>query len=346
MKSCRIGIIGAGRIGKLHAENICYRLPQFTVAGIADPCIDLEWAQLLGIPLISTQSNDLINHPAIDAILIASPSHLHTKQIIAASEAGKAVFCEKPIGLTETDIQHCLAVVERQHTLLQIGFNRRFDPNFASIHRRVQAGEIGQPNLVRITSRDPGWSMEYIKTSGGIFMDMTIHDFDMARFLMHADVIEVYATGSVLIHPGFAECQDFDTAVIQLRFENGALGVIDNSRQAVYGYDQRVEVAGDKGLLLAKNQLQHGAYYFGRGETRSANPLHFFLERYQEAYIAELEAFYESWLHQQPSQVTGYDGLQALRIAMAANQSLQTGQPVKLMAAFNNMTESKIGVRA
>ncbi|TAK71907.1 MAG: inositol 2-dehydrogenase [Gammaproteobacteria bacterium] len=331
MKPCRIGIIGAGRIGKLHAENIYYRLSQFMLAGIADPCVDREWAQSLSIPLITTQHEELIHHPAIDAILIASPSAFHTNQIIAASQANKAVFCEKPLGLTEEAIQACLTVVEQQQTLLQIGFNRRFDPNFASIHRRVQLGEIGHPHLVHITSRDPTWpSMDYIKTSGGIFMDMTIHDFDMARFLIGSDVVEVFASGSVLIHPDFAECNDSDTAVIQLRFKNGALGVIDNSRQAVYGYDQRVEVFGHQGYLLAKNQTQHAVHYFGRHETRYANPLYFFLERYQEAYLAELESFYQAWLHHQPSPVTGNDGLQALRIAMAAKQSLQTGKAICL----------------
>lgn len=331
MKTCRIGVIGAGRIGKLHAENICYRLSQFTLAGIADPFINLEWAQSLNVPLITTNCDELIQHPDIDALIIASPSSLHTKQIVAASLANKAIFCEKPLGLTEEEIQTCLQTVDEQKALLQIGFNRRFDPNFASIQHRVQAGEVGAPHFVRITSRDPASpSKEYIKTSGGLFMDMAIHDFDMARFLTGSEVTEVYATGSVLINPDFAEFNDVDTAVIQLRFQNGALGVIDNSRQAVYGYDQRIEVFGPTGTLLAKNQIQHAVQYWSRNEIRNSNPLYFFLERYEEAYIAELEAFYDAWLLGKPSPVSGQDGLQALRIAMAAKKSLQTHQPVTI----------------
>ena len=331
MKTCRIGIIGTGRIGKLHAENICRQLPQFSLLGIADPYLDHDWAKSLRIPLVTKENEDLIQHPDIDVILIASPSTFHPSQIVAASCAKKAIFCEKPLGLTEMEIGHCLDVVNHHQTLLQVGFNRRFDPDFAYLQQSIRRGKIGKPHLVQITSRDPAPPpKEYIKTSGGIFMDMSIHDFDMARFLMGSEVTEVYAEGSVLIHSDFAECNDVDTAVIQLRFASGALGVINNSRQAVYGYDQRVEVFGSEGTLLTHNQRQHAVIHLNKNETQLSNPLYFFLERYEAAYLAEMKAFYEAWYYQQPSPVSGWDGLQALRIAVAAKQSLLTHQPVKI----------------
>ena len=330
-KPCRIGIIGAGRIGRIHAENIKYHLPHFHLQAVADPFLDRQWAEKLSIACISKQVEEVLFHPDLDAVIIASPSHLHIEQIKAASESGKAIFCEKPIGLSEEDIQSTLHVVNTNKTLLQLGFNRRFDPSFAHLQKRVEAGEIGTPHIVKITSRDPACpSKEYCATSGGIFMDMTIHDFDMARFLTQSEVVEVYATGSILINPDFELYNDVDTAIIQLRFANGALGVIDNSRQAVYGYDQRIEVFGSSGMLLAANQLEHSVTHYAKATTEQANPQHFFLERYQQAYIAELKAFYDAWVDNKPSPVPGEDGLQALRIAKAAKQSLESKQPVVL----------------
>lgn len=329
IKRCRIGIIGAGRIGKLHAENIVKRIPQFALVGIADPYVDKTWAESLQIPDIQKDVNALIHDDNIDAVLIASPSNLHTEHVIAASNAGKAIFCEKPLGLTIEDIELAMGAVNKNQTLLQVGFNRRFDPTFAHVQQQVQQGAIGKPHLVKITSRDPACpSKEYCETSGGLFMDMAIHDFDMARFLTGSDVTEVYASGAVLINESFAEFNDVDTAIIHLRFANGALGIIDNSRQAVYGYDQRVEVFGAEGSLQANNHTENAVVHLNKSGTRHANPLYFFLERYQAAYVAEMEAFYLAWLNAHPSPVSGNDGLQALRIAMAAKQSLQSNLPV------------------
>ncbi|WED42858.1 inositol 2-dehydrogenase [Legionella cardiaca] len=328
---CRIGILGAGRIGKLHAENIRYHLPQFKLAAIADPLINREWADSLQIPLISQHCDEVIQHPQIDAILVASPSHLHIAQIKAASEAGKAIFCEKPVGLPEDNIQGVLEAVDNNKTLLQLGFNRRFDASFANIKERIITGEIGVPQIIRITSRDPACPpKDYCAASGGIFMDMTIHDFDMARFLSGSEVVEVYASGAVLINPDFESYNDVDTAVVQMRFASGALGVIDNSRQAVYGYDQRLEVFGSQGMLLADNQLNHGVKGFSSHRTNQANPKYFFLERYQQAFIAELQAFYHAWLNNMPSPVSGWDAFKALQIAKAAKQSLAIHLPVKV----------------
>lgn len=330
-KLCKIGILGAGRIGKLHAENIKYHLPQFELAAIADPALDRQWGDKLAIPLLSANVEDVLFHPELDAVIIASPSHLHLDQINAASESGKAIFCEKPIGLDEDDIISCLNVVKINKTLLQLGFNRRFDPSFASLQQRVNAGDIGTPHIIKITSRDPACpTKEYCATSGGLFMDMTIHDFDMARFVTESEVVEVYATGAVLINPDFEALNDVDTALIQLRFANGALGIIDNSRQAVYGYDQRIEVFGAKGMLLAENQLKNSVSLYSANTTAHANPQYFFLERYQQAYLSELQAFYEAWVNQKSSPVSGDDALQALRIAKAAKQSLERKMPVTL----------------
>ncbi|KTD60488.1 inositol 2-dehydrogenase [Legionella shakespearei] len=328
-KTCRIGIVGAGRIGKLHAENIKYHLPQFDLRVVADPQLDQQWGDKLSVSCLSTKVEDVLFHPDLDAVIIASPSHLHLEQIKAASESGKAIFCEKPIGLDEEEIVSALQVVEANKTLLQLGFNRRFDPSFANLQKRVQEGELGAPHIVKITSRDPACpSKEYCATSGGIFMDMTIHDFDMARFVTQSEVVEVYATGAVLINPDFEAFNDVDTALIQLRFANGALGIIDNSRQAVYGYDQRVEVFGQKGMLLAANQLQHSVMHYSSQTTAQANPQYFFLERYQQAYLTELHSFYDAWANNKASPVSGEDGLQALRIAKAAKRSLESGLPV------------------
>lgn len=330
-KLCRIGIIGAGRIGKLHAEHIKYHLPQFDLKVIADPCLDKQWAQRLSIPNLSHKVEDVLFHPDLDAVLIASPSTMHLEHIKAASESGKAIFCEKPIGLDENEIIDVLQLVKSNKTLLQLGFNRRFDPSFANLQKRVHAGEIGATHIVKITSRDPACPpKEYVATSGGMFMDMTIHDFDMARFLAQSEVTEVYATGAVLINPDFAEYDDVDTAIIQLRFANGTLAVIDNSRQAVYGYDQRIEVFGEKGMLLAANQLEHSVHHYSKTDTGHANPQYFFLERYHQAFIGELASFYDAWANNKPSPVSGDDGLQTLRIAKAAKQSLETRLPVCL----------------
>jgi myo-inositol 2-dehydrogenase/D-chiro-inositol 1-dehydrogenase len=335
-KECRLGIIGAGRIGKLHAENIKHRLPQFNLMAISDPKLDQDWAKSMQIPLIDLTADALITHPDLDAVLIASPSDCHVKHIIAASRAGKAIFCEKPIGLAEAEIISACQEVESNNTLLQIGFNRRFDPSFATLRARVQNGDIGTPQVVKITSRDPACPPKgYVETSGGIFMDMTIHDFDMARFLTFSEVVEVYAAGSVLISPEFEAFHDVDTAIVQMRFANGALGVIDNSRQALYGYDQRIEVFGSAGMLRAENQLENTVTHYSSRQVDQAKPKYFFLERYEQAFVAELSAFYDAWANQKPSPVSSWDGLQAVRIAMAAKQSLETNLPVSIQRDYS-----------
>ncbi|KTD75141.1 myo-inositol-2-dehydrogenase [Legionella waltersii] len=330
-KRCRIGILGAGRIGKIHAENVKYHIPNCELVALADPNLDFQWAENLGIALMTHHSEEVINHPNIDAIIIASPSTQHIQHINDSIKAGKSVFCEKPIGINEEEIVSTLQAVRDSNTLLQIGFNRRFDPSFSNLRLRLKGGEIGSPQLIRITSRDPRCpSTEYIATSGGLFLDMTIHDFDMARYLAQSEVVEVYAMGAVLINPEFENLNDIDTAIIQLRFMNGTMATIDNSRQAVYGYDQRIEVFGSEGMLQANNIHEHSVSCLNANNSYSAKPQYFFLERYQQAFVEEIKAFCEAWKNSLPSPVSGNDALQALRIANAANQSLKTKLPVVL----------------
>ena len=255
-KWINIGLIGAGRIGRLHAENLSRHIDGARLSAIADVCLETaeEIAQKFEVPMAVPDYRVLLENPAIDAVAICSATDTHSAIIEAAAEAGKDIFCEKPIDFSLQKIDLALAAVKKAGVKLQIGFNRRFDPNFQKVRQLVAAGKIGTPHLLRITSRDPAPPpLEYIKVSGGIFLDMTIHDFYMASFLMQQPVSEIYAAGSVLVDPAIGTAGDIDTAAITLRFEGGAIGVIDNSRQAVYGYDQRVEVFGSAGMVTIGN---------------------------------------------------------------------------------------------
>lgn len=329
----RLGVIGAGRIGKLHAENIALRLPEAEVAAIAD--VDLAAAQAAAARLrISRAVADyrhLLDDPALEAVVICSSTDTHAAIACEAAAAGKHIFCEKPIDLSLERIDQVLAAVERAGVHFQVGFNRRFDPNFAQVRRMVAEGKIGAPHLLRITSRDPAPPpLAYVRVSGGIFLDMTIHDFDMARFLMGSDVTEVYAAGSVLVDPEIGAAGDLDTVLVTLRFANGALGVIDNSRQAVYGYDQRVEVFGAGGMVAVANNTPDAHVYSNADGVHSAKPLYFFLERYTESYINEMRAFLAAVRAGTTPPVTGRDGRQAVVVGLAARRSYQAGRPVKL----------------
>jgi myo-inositol 2-dehydrogenase / D-chiro-inositol 1-dehydrogenase len=328
-----IGVIGAGRIGKLHAENLVTRIPQASVPAIADVVLDAakETAAKLGIPKATADYQEIIADPNIHAVAICSATDTHSQIIVEAAQAGKHIFCEKPIDLTLEKIDTALAAVDKAGVKLQIGFNRRFDPNFAHIREVVASGGIGEPHVLRITSRDPAPPpISYIKVSGGIFLDMTIHDFDMARFLMGSEVTEVFAAGAVLVDPAIGEAGDVDTAVITLRFANGALGMIDNSRKAVYGYDQRTEMFGSKGAVSAENQTPYRATLSNNSGVHTPNPLYFFLERYNDAYIVEMNDFIDAVVNDKPVPVTGADGRAPVVIGMAAWKSVREGRPVKL----------------
>ncbi len=333
MKPVTFGIIGAGRIGKLHADNLLSRVDGARLKAITDPFLDEDWAASRNIPLTGKDHRILLDDPEIDAILIGSPSAEHAPQMIECAEARKHIFCEKPIALDPEIIRNALAEVDKSGVKLQVGFNRRFDPNFSAVQHQVASGALGDPHIIRITSRDPAPPpAEYVAGSGGMFLDMTIHDFDMACFLSGSEVNEVHAYGAVLVDPEIGKAGDIDTAVISLKFANGALGIIENSRKAVYGYDQRVEVFGAKGTAMADNNTPTSMIVLNESGTIRDKPLYFFLERYKTAFVAEMQAFVDAIREDKPTLVSGKDGLVPVLIAMAAKESLKTGKPVQVVS--------------
>jgi len=332
MKPVTFGIIGAGRIGKLHADNLLSCVDGACLKAITDPFLDEDWAASRNIPLTGKDHRILLNDPEIDAVLIGSPSAEHAPQMIECAEAGKHIFCEKPIALDPEIIRNALAEIDKSGVKLQVGFNRRFDPNFSAVQHQVASGALGDPHIIRITSRDPAPPpAEYVAGSGGMFLDMTIHDFDMARFLSSSEVTEVHAYGAVLVDPEIGKAGDIDTAVISLKFANGALGIIENSRKAVYGYDQRVEVFGAKGTAMADNNTPTSMAVLNESGTIRDKPLYFFLERYKTAFVAEMQAFVDAVRNDEPTKVSGKDGLVPVLIALAAQESLKTGKPVQVI---------------
>ncbi|HEX7056692.1 MAG TPA: inositol 2-dehydrogenase [Bacilli bacterium] len=337
MEKIKVGFIGAGRIGKIHIENLL-RLPQVEIAAISDLYANAElaaWASAKGIGNVTQNSDDVIRNPDINAVFICSSTNTHVPLIKQAAQAGKHIFCEKPVSMDILQTEEAIEAVRQAGIGLQIGFNRRFDHNFKRVRDHVREGTIGDPHIIKITSRDPNPPHEdYIKVSGGIFMDMMIHDFDMARYLCGSEVEEVYAQGNILVDQVFAKYGDVDTAIVNMRFQNGALGVIDNSRKAVYGYDQRVEVFGSKGSVQIANDHPNTAVISSADGIVSEKPLHFFLERYREAYVEETRLFIDSLLHGRPLPVTGDDALQAERIALAAKLSYRLNRPVKIKEIY------------
>ncbi len=333
-KKLKVGILGAGRIGRLHTENIIYRIPDVEVSAIADAFLNddmIKWAKNLGVANITKDPDDIFKNDEINAVLICSSTDTHAKFIIDAAKAGKHIFCEKPIDYDIVKIKEALNAVEKAGVKLQIGFVRRFDHNHKKVHDTVKSGKIGDPHIIKITSRDPEPPpVNYIKVSGGLFFDMTIHDFDMARYLSCSEVEEVYAKATVLVDPTIGELGDVDTAIVILKFKNGALGVIDNSRKSNYGYDQRTEVLGSRGCVMVSNDTPNSAEIYTEEGIEKEKPLWFFLERYNDAFIAELRAFFDSILNDTEPLVTGNDGLQPVLIAMAANRSLKENRPVKI----------------
>ena len=330
----KIGVIGAGRIGKIHSENIARLVPRAELAGIADIRLSAEqeaWAKNLGARIAAKNPDELLKDPSIQAIAICSSTDTHADFVIEAAAAGKHIFCEKPVDLSVPKVKAALEAVRKAGVKLQIGFNRRFDHNFARIREHTLAGRIGAVHLVKISSRDPAPPpASYVAGSGGIFLDMMIHDFDMARFQAGSGITEVFAAGSVLVDPEIGRAGDVDTAVVTLKFANGAIGVIDNSRKAVYGYDQRVEVFGSAGAAVADNDLPSTVKLYGESGVYGEKPLYFFLERYRGAFIEELVSFADAVLNDKPVAVSGEDGLQDMYAAIAAGVSLKEGRPVKI----------------
>jgi myo-inositol 2-dehydrogenase / D-chiro-inositol 1-dehydrogenase len=329
----RVGIIGAGRIGRVHAETLAFRIPEACVVSIAD--VNREAAEVLAnrcrIGQVAKSSEDILEDRSIDAVLICSSTDTHACLIAAAAGAGKHIFCEKPIARTLAEIDDALEAVERAGVKLQVGFNRRFDANFARVRRAVADGEIGRPSLMHIISRDPGPPpLAYVRVSGGIFVDMTIHDFDMARFVIGDEVEEVYTAGAVHVDPEIGKVGDLDTALIVLRFRNGVIGTIDNSRRAAYGYDQRIEILGSEGKIETDNCYPNAAEVStGKAVCRDL-PLNFFMERYRESFAAELQAFIGAVREDRPTPVTGIDGRIPIQMALAARRSYDEHRPVRL----------------
>jgi myo-inositol 2-dehydrogenase/D-chiro-inositol 1-dehydrogenase len=327
----KFAVLGCGRIGRMHALNLA-RHPRaelvyvYDIAGdAAAAAADATGARRAG------EVDEILDAGDVEAVLIASSTDSHLDLLVRAVEAGKAVLCEKPLDLDLAKVDASWARLKDHNPTIMVGFNRRFDPSFKALRRRIQAGEIGKLEQVVITSRDPGPPpVAYIKTSGGLFRDMTIHDFDMARYLM-GDIAAVHATGANLVDPEIAAAGDIDAAMITLVAQSGALCQISNSRRSAYGYDQRIEAFGEGGMLQAGNQRPTTVSFWGAAATAARDPvLHFFIERYTPAYLAEIDHFVDC-VEKGAAPLAGYrDGREALRLADAALESMRSGQTVRL----------------
>ncbi len=325
----KIGLIGAGRIGEIHAKNI-FQTKNAKLIAISD--INTERAKILSEEFNAKvlSADEIIQNSEIDAVLICSSTDTHLNYIIEAAKAGKHIFCEKPLALNLNEIDEALKIVQACGVKLQVGFNRRFDPEFSSAKKLISES-LGAVLQIKITSRDPSPPpVEYIKTSGGLFCDMAIHDFDMARFLTGSEVSEVFSMGSCRIDPQIGNLGDIDTAITTLKFENGAMVVIDNCRATNYGYDQRLEIFGKGGMIQVDNKRQNEIILTSDWGSKKEKPLHFFLERYEESYKRELNSFLNSLEKQTPIECDGIDGKMAIKIALAAQKSLEENRPVKL----------------
>lgn len=334
MKKLRCGVIGLGRVGKMHVENM-YLLPQLDIICAADYFIEEMSDWLYSVNITSGYKNyqELLQRDDIEAVFIFTSTDMHEEIVTAAAQAGKHIFCEKPLSMNE-DEQASMAVlrkVKEKGVTLQVAFNRRFDPQFHEVFELVRSGKIGRPQMIKITSRDPDLlPHDLIKRIGGLIFDFTMHDFDMARFMMQDEVSEVYVKGNTLIDPSLKNIDDVDTLAVMLTFRNGGYAFIDNSRRAVYGYDQRVEVFGSEGMAYADNVSESTVKVFNSQHCIMKNPLPDFTVRYREAYRTEILHFIDSVLHHTPVVCTGEDALLAQRIAIAAQQSLKSGLPVKI----------------
>lgn len=328
-----LGLVGTGRIGRLHAAHLAYQVPGARLVAIAD--VDAEGAAACaegcGVDVVETDYRKVFARADVDAVVICSPTNMHPIMIAEAAEAGKHIFCEKPIGSNIAEIDAALAAVDTAGVKLMMGFNRRFDANFARVRQAVASGEIGDLHMLHIISRDPGPPpVSYIKVSGGLFMDMTIHDFDMVRFLTGSEVEEVYTVAAVRVDPAIGEAGDVDTAVITLKLANGVIATIDNSRKAVYGYDQRAEAFGSGGAIATGNNYPNTATLSTKESVHRDLPLNFFMDRYTQSYLDEMRAFVDGVREDKAMPVTGDDAKAAYLIAKAAGASNKENRPVKV----------------
>ena len=330
----RIGLLGAGRIGKLHGENLAHAVPNADLYAVADPFMNdvtRAWAADMGIEKCYDDPEMIFGDPTIEAVFICSSTATHADFIMRAAQTGKHIFCEKPIDYDLEKVHAAINAAKEAGVKLQIGFCRRFDHNHRAVYDMVRDGKVGKVNIIKISSRDPEPPpVSYVKVSGGIFYDMMIHDFDMARFLAGSEVTEVNAVGSVLVDPGIGEAGDVDTALVTLKFANGAIGVIDNSRKAVYGYDQRVEVFGSEGCAEDQNDTPNTAVLSTADGAVHGVAYKVMWDRYTGAFVAEMQAFADAVINDKETPVTGEDGLYPVLMAAAATKSLHEGRPVKI----------------
>ena len=330
----KVAVIGAGRIGRVHIENICTAVREMEIKTVADPYFNAEseaFVKRFDIPNITKDVDSVFVDPEIEAVLICSSTDTHADLIMKAAAAGKHIFCEKPVDHDVARVRMALDAVRKAGVKMQIGFVRRFDHNHRAVYDAIRAGKIGTPHILRISSRDPQPpTIEYVRRSGGIYYDMMIHDFDMIRFLAGCEVTEVYAKGSVLVDPVIGAEGDVDTSIVTLTFENGAIGVIDNSRQAVYGYDQRLEVFGSEGAVQDENDIPNTVIVSRADGTSYGTAYQVMWDRYTQAFIDEMKAFADAVMNDKVPPITDLDGLYPVLMAAAANKSLKEGRPVKI----------------
>lgn len=334
MRKLNCGVIGLGRVGKMHVNNLL-SMSEINIVAVSDYFIDSvgEWLDDAGITRRTSNYKELLDIPEIEAVFVFTSTDTHEEIVTEAAKKGKHIFCEKPLSmsLNEESSLKVLKTVKENNVKLQMGFNRRFDPQFRNVYEMVRANKIGDPQMVKITSRDPDLlPHDLIQRIGGLIFDFTMHDFDMARYMMGCDITEVYVKGNTLIDPTLKDIGDVDTLAIILQFENGAYAMIDNSRRAVYGYDQRVEVFGSEGMLVAENVSNSTVVYYNKDHVETQKPLPIFMERYKDAYINEVRFFADSILNNAPLVCTGEDVFIAQQVAIAAQRSLELGIPVQV----------------
>ena len=332
MKKIKTAVAGLGRIGKIHLKNLCRNFPEIEVVAVMDVFDESKAvAEEFNVPVFVKDFGELLAVDGVEAVIICSPTDTHADYVVKAAKAGKQIFCEKPLDLSLDRVKEVLKIVDECGIKLMLGFNRRFDPEFKKIRQLVLNDSVGNPQIIKITSRDPGPPpVSYIKVSGGMFLDMTIHDFDMARYISGKQVKEVFAKASVMVDPEIGKAGDIDTAIIILTFEDDTMAVIDNCRKAVYGYDQRLEVFGSKGMAQAENNFPNNHKLFTESGVSGDLPLHFFLERYDASYNQEIREFVEALISGGKMPVDGKDGLLSIAIGLAANKSVAEGRPVKM----------------
>ena len=328
----KIGIVGLGRIGKVHLFNIQQLISGASViAACSRSEKSLEYAKKHSVKGLFTSFDDMLSEGGIDAVIIASPTALHFEHLKLAIAAGKHIFCEKPIDLSIENVKEIKSLLDANPVKFMVGFNRRYDPNVLKIKKELNEGRLGALQSVKIISREPGPPpMEFIKTSGGLFLDMAIHDFDLARYLMNSEITEVYSTASIFGDLPLETVDDVDTAVTILKFKNKGFATIENSRNSTYGYDQRIEVFGEKGLLSAQNKSDDSVYFANNSGFHKPKPVGFFIERYKESYINILDSFVQCLEQNKDLELTFQDGLQSLAISLAAKKSSKQNRTVLL----------------